>query len=674
MTGLIRRVERAVLPQVQRPTDLTAPSAMAGTEALAQGLQDVGDLFQEWQNDIDTADAMAADAAFTERANDLLYNDTTGFMYSEGSNATSGRNGAVTALEEARESILGQLSTGARVRAEGPLGARAESMITRVNQHTGQQRLSYLQQAADARVAASINTAIAEPDSINEQYGIAINTLRDRAAREGWPAERLALEEQGVADNIILGNIRRISATDPEQALELLRANEARLSGVGLAEAEERLLPAAMEARGQRLGRVAATGASPDPLQISGNMSSQPAIYDRVAQAWAYVMPPGSQIVVSSAHRPNGSATSQHHSGDAIDYHVTRPDGSRVQWDDPEALAAARFGAALGVRGVGAGFDYMGGDHFHWDLGQNPNNVRGGIQVWTDSDGVNNRDPRGAVSWIEDLRAAEAMGVDGLLEEMGASSEPITMTDLLARLDGQPDAVRDAAIREYELRIGASAHDERVAHEDLMDAANALVINGGSVTDLDIDVRQALSAEGLQQAYALERMIASGAAPSTDPQTYVDLTRMMSDDPEQFEEIDMIEFATTLTQSDFERFVTLQGQMRAARRGQGGGLFKGVGMQKPVCKIQFFGAHQSQGLCRPKGQRCIVPFLIARRTENPCAIISRQMRRPRQHIASAVFGSGEQADLHPQVEMRRRCGNACLFNQRQSRIKGTARL
>jgi hypothetical protein len=85
--------------------------------------------------------------------------------------------------------------------------------------------------------------------------------------------------------------------------------------------------------------------------------------------------------------------------------------------DDPEAVRGAQFFRALGGGGVGAGFDYMGGNSFHWDI----NNPR----VWSDSGGINDTDARGAVSWQAQLAEAEQLGIEGLLQQAGIAP-PVT--------------------------------------------------------------------------------------------------------------------------------------------------------------------------------------------------------------------------------------------------------
>lgn len=122
-------------------------------------------------------------------------------------------------------------------------------------------------------------------------------------------------------------------------------------------------------------------------LPIAGNMSSNPRVYNAVSTAWAQVMPPGSRIEVTSSARPEGRTSSQHYHGNAIDFAVYRPDGSRVMWNDPEALEAAKVGRTLGVGGFGWGPTYMGGQTFHWDLREN-------FMTWSDDDkGPNDSGP-----------------------------------------------------------------------------------------------------------------------------------------------------------------------------------------------------------------------------------------------------------------------------------------
>lgn len=187
-------------------------------------------------------------------------------------------------------------------------------------------------------------------------------------------------------------------------------------------------------------------------LPISGNMSSNPRVYNAVSTAWAQVMPPGSRIEVSSAHRPGGRPTSQHYHGNAIDFAVYRPDGSRVMWNDPEALQAAQVGRTLGVGGFGWGPTYMGGQTFHWDLREN-------FMTWSDDDGG----------------ASDAGAGARQFHDMLANIQPGDAADLSVIAQQRPDIWTDPRFEsipfEQRLQLEQSAEAAVIARRQAADQA-----------------------------------------------------------------------------------------------------------------------------------------------------------------------------------------------------------
>lgn len=149
-----------------------------------------------------------------------------------------------------------------------------------------------------------------------------------------------------------------------------------------------------------------------DPLPLLGNVRGvDQGLLDKTAQAWGYVLP-GGQIDVStgvSSHSPVNHAP-----GHAIDYRVTRPDGTVVGANDPEMVQAAQIGRAMGIHGIGFGPGYMGGTHTHWDVSRN------GPRTWGDDDGTAS-DALGAGSPEIAQRIAAATGrpVEDVLAELG---------------------------------------------------------------------------------------------------------------------------------------------------------------------------------------------------------------------------------------------------------------
>lgn len=188
-----------------------------------------------------------------------------------------------------------------------------------------------------------------------------------------------------------------------------MRAAGTPLSTDGLAPADRAELSAAGRAYGvslEYMTRVA--GAGEIDVEFAGNTSGagrpDRRITDAITGAVAAAGYNGYRVRVTSGLRP-GDRGSQHSAGVAADFAIIRPDGSQVAWNDPEARAIALAAASMGVLGFGAGPNYMGGNHFHFDLGTGGDiaAARAGITVWSD-------DPEssgpGAAQWYADLVAA----------------------------------------------------------------------------------------------------------------------------------------------------------------------------------------------------------------------------------------------------------------------------
>ena len=192
-----------------------------------------------------------------------------------------------------------------------------------------------------------------------------------------------------------------------------MRAAGTPLSTDGLAPADRAELSAAGRAYGvslEYMTRVA--GAGEINIEFAGDTSGtgrpDRRITDAITGAVAAAGYSGYSVRVTSGLRP-GDRGSQHSTGGAADFAILRPDGSQVAWNDPETRAIALAAASMGVLGFGAGPDYMGGNHFHFDLGTGGASAaaRGGITVWSDDDGAGHSSGGpGAAQWYADLVAA----------------------------------------------------------------------------------------------------------------------------------------------------------------------------------------------------------------------------------------------------------------------------
>ena len=93
-------------------------------------------------------------------------------------------------------------------------------------------------------------------------------------------------------------------------------------------------------------------------------------IMDAIHRAAITTLGQGAKIRVTSGQEGNlpQHGSNRHKTGLAADFQVYRPDGTLVNIGDPDALNFASKAAQFGVRGIGAGTEYMGASTFHFDM------------------------------------------------------------------------------------------------------------------------------------------------------------------------------------------------------------------------------------------------------------------------------------------------------------------
>jgi len=93
-------------------------------------------------------------------------------------------------------------------------------------------------------------------------------------------------------------------------------------------------------------------------------------IMDAIHRAAITTLGQGAKIRVTSGQEGDQPqhGSNRHKTGLAADFQVFRPDGTLVNIGDPDALNFASKAAQFGVRGIGAGNEYMGANTFHFDM------------------------------------------------------------------------------------------------------------------------------------------------------------------------------------------------------------------------------------------------------------------------------------------------------------------
>lgn len=548
----------AIVPQSRReaaPTTSLGPAVQAPQgnplSEMAKGVNAAADALFNVQDDLDTAAAKNADAAFTERLNDLLYNDETGYMFAQGGDAISRRESVSQQIDALYEDAFKGLNGGARQRAETAMRARRESTRNQINTHAVSERTSYMTAASEARIASAINTAILDPSQIDSQLSLAFNEIDQQAADNGWSPDVVQAKRQERRNQVYAGSIMRLANVDPEAAMQALTENRDKMSAQSVIALENTLVPLAKEAKGERLGEAAARGgviAYDHGTKIDyamgprrPNAPDRP-VLDVVGHSAERVFGAGARIVVTSGQEGDlpQHGSPRHKTGNAADIAIYRPDGSRVKVGDADMQDFFREAARNGATGFGGGDGYMGGDTVHIDL---VGKTKGGGTAW----------------------AALGDAMEGELERIIAERQAAvasTQDGYDAILQIKDPDVREAALRRYELIRKGDAAQKKQMQDAASQATFEWLEAGNRLADLPVETRVALAGETMDAARIYESKIAGGEKVQTDSAKYVELNQLMADDPVSFMKQDPMLWRPYLSDTDFQRFTDMQRTMK----------------------------------------------------------------------------------------------------------------
>lgn len=550
MNAIIQRTERQNIGSGGAPTLARAPEATGG-QNLAAGLDDVADMFNVMQDEVDTADAKNADVAFNEQLNDLLYNDETGYMYARGGDAMARREKIGTDIKALHKSSLAGLSPAARRKAESALTSRMQSADLRINQHAATERRGYLNSASEARITSSVQNAVFAPENITSELGVAMQEVRDIAAREGWSPEVLAVKEAEVRDQVYGGVINRMSRVDPVRALEYLRDNRGQLSGKALSALEGTLVPMAKEHQGRQLGASAALNGVDDTYlaairtaESGGNdraknpKSSASGRYQFIDSTWRMMMKKHPELGLTADGRFDPEQ--QERAIRAFTADNAKSLMSAGIEPTNANLYAAHFLGAGGAKTVLRAPD---GTSLSSLLGPGVMRANPFLKGMTVSS---------FKAWSSRKGGGQAIGF----------SEGNPADGMAEILEIEDPVVRKAAFDEYNLRQGVAQAQSAARVAEVSKELMQGIEQGGSVADLDVETRTLLAGDVLEELRSYEKKKRSGEVIETDSQFFVDLSQMVTDDPAGFMAANPMEWRNQLDDTDFERFVSMQGQMK----------------------------------------------------------------------------------------------------------------
>ncbi|MTH65077.1 hypothetical protein [Paracoccus shanxieyensis] len=560
--------ERQQVVQARTPVPVAATQPQLGR--VAQGVADVGKMFDQWQADVDEADAKAADTAFAKTVRDTLYDPNSGYLYARGGDALTRRKEAADTLQRAFDERLSGLNATSRDMASRSMQGALDGAFTKIDAHAGGERLTYLDGQSQARVQSAIDDAIIDPGNLARSLGIARAEVRDQAARGGWSPEQTTAAMMAAESNMHTGVITRLSSVNPTQALDYLNANRGNMSAASVATLEKQLVPEAKAYRGREIGRGLAQG-------TSGGIPESYYASARAAESGGD----------DTAKNPNSSATGRYQfvSGTWNQLIRQRPDlgltpegrldpaqqeRAMRAFTEANAKTLMRGGIAI-TNGTLYAAHFLGAGGALKVLSApmsaavssvvgpgvvEANKFLAGMTVADFAAWAERKGGGAAGSAPMPMGGFEAPAWGGGETQVQAPVDPITQ---ILNMD-DPDE-RSAALEEYKLFSGQMAAQAKAAQDSAQQAAFMLIESGGSVDSLSLEQKMQIGQSGMTSLREYQGKVRSGQDSETDPGLYVELQRQAVTDPAGFAARDPLEWRGSLDDEDFKALVRKQAEV-----------------------------------------------------------------------------------------------------------------
>ena len=531
-----RRTPNMVQPLV------TPPDRTGAGRAVARRAGVLSDIFQNESEKEEVALAKERDTFTSQKIRELLYDPEEGFANLSGRNAVD-RYGAVSQeLDTLKERALDGLVGRARDRAEAAIQSRIDSARQTVDIHTSAQRRQWLEGASAARVVEAQQSLAVDPLNAGLHLAAISSEADNLAQLNGWDATEKAVFLQGKVSEAYEQQLARLALTDPEMAFDQMQklAEKGVFTPATATSLQAGLEPLAKTHQGRRLARAAILGAPDYTHRTRVDYAMGPArpnapdrtIVDAIGKAAEIAFGPGARVVITSGEEDEGEqhGSNRHSTGHAADFRVYRPDGTLVEATSTDAAAFARAASSIGVKGIGFGTEYMGGQHFHMDL------VEAGP-------GQDDEWGSGGNAMKEELTRVKG------------TAAGMSLADLYRIED--PD-VRAAALREYEVHANIAAGELKQRRDAAAAMALDAVWQGEDLREIPSDVATFLGREELSALMSLQDKLAKKEPVVTDPRVYQMLTRIEATGGEQWRSYPLLEHADEVEWTELKGFIERQ--------------------------------------------------------------------------------------------------------------------
>lgn len=575
----VRQYRRTQVRQAAQPqlAEASVESAQRVAEQTSLGdvgaaVAGVGETLYDWQDEIDTADAKAADANYSSMIREALYGSEDGFMYTQGGAAVSSHKAITERLHEAKAKALEGLTGGASRRAESAMKARLDRALSSVDSHMNTQRKEYMGQASAARVVSATQDAIFAPELAGQSVKIIRQEVIDRGAREGWPAERTQLELQKATSDVHSGIIKRVFSADPVSALEYYKSVSDSLLPSEAADLERVLIPAARKHRGRTAAQefLASAIVSEETRAVNKPSSSITNIsldFNASADGGAR----GTEVIVPDNASPEMIEAANRFNQKVVEF-------------------ASKHGIAHPNRGVRTRSENGRGvnNTVHVEPFFNDNlDLQTAIQANMEEFSKIYMDTFGTLEGVR-IIPPHGVGADrGAASSVFGNETEFGKEVVRALIAGDPRAL-NRAVTEADVMSHAATIENKEEREAFLDQANLLlgarrtrieqerssvetfafelIEGGGSIDDLPVDMRRKIGREAMNGLRSYQTKLASGETIKTDDAFYVQLSDLMSQSPDEFMRADPMMWRAKLDDQDFQYFVNKRSGLIEGKR------------------------------------------------------------------------------------------------------------
>ncbi len=256
---------------VRATPDAAGAAIGKGMQAFAQGMSNLSDSMAEVRALEDEARVRDQRTAYMRERDALLYDPENGYLNTQGKNAIDGREAFTSKMGDLRRKYAQGLTPSQSVLFNRSVDTLDLDASRAALQHNARELKGYVIQQGEASAASFREEAIrnvGDKQVADKYLSAGIMELRQNGAKQGLPAEQIALKEKEYISNATAAMVKQIALKDPIAADNFLKENRNRLTEGDRLSLETAMESSLYEAKGRRNAMEIVRG-TPAPAQAA---------------------------------------------------------------------------------------------------------------------------------------------------------------------------------------------------------------------------------------------------------------------------------------------------------------------------------------------------------------------------------------------------------------------